>query len=50
MKMAIRYILAFNAALLLALLAVAARCLQLLSCVGNVASKFVAVAIIYVFR
>ena len=48
--MAIRYIFAFNAALLLALLDVAARCLQLLSCFGNAESKFVAVAIIYVFR
>jgi hypothetical protein len=36
--MAIRYILAFDAALLLALLAVAARYLQPLSCFGNVAS------------
>ena len=50
MKMAIRYIFAFNAALLLAFLAVAARYLQLLSCFGNVASELVAIAIIYVFR
>ena len=50
MKMAIRYIVAFDAALLLALLAVAARCLQPLSCFGNAASQFVTVAISYVFR